>query len=105
MLLLAYLVELFPFHARAKGIAVFQWWGRAAGFFNQFVNPIGINSWGMCILFAFIGAAQQVSTGWKYYIGYCIFLLFEIAFVYFFFPETANRSLEELAFCEYVHIL
>ena len=42
----AYLVELFPFHARAKGIAVFQWWGRAAGFFNQFVNPIGINNAG-----------------------------------------------------------
>lgn len=38
----AYLVELFPYHARAKGIAIFQWWGRAAGFFNQFVNPIGI---------------------------------------------------------------
>ena len=37
-------------------------------------------------------------TGWKYYISYCIFLLFEIAFVYFLFPETSNRSLEELAF-------
>ncbi|PIL37643.1 MFS general substrate transporter [Ganoderma sinense ZZ0214-1] len=76
-----FLVELFPFHARAKGIAVFQWWGRAAGFFNQFVNPIGI-----------------ANAGWKYYISYCIFLLFEIVFVYFLFPETSNRSLEELAF-------
>lgn len=38
----AYLVELFPYRSRAKGIAIFQWWGRAAGFFNQFVNPIGI---------------------------------------------------------------
>ena len=38
----AFLVELFPYRARAKGIAIFQWWGRAAGFFNQFVNPIGI---------------------------------------------------------------
>ena len=72
---------MFPFHARAKGIAVFQWWGRAAGFFNQFVNPIGINN-----------------AGWKYYISYCIFLLFEIVFVWFLFPETSNRSLEELAF-------
>ncbi|KAL7282766.1 hexose transporter [Trametes coccinea BRFM310] len=76
-----YLVELFPFHARAKGIAVFQWWGRAAGFFNQFVNPIGIQN-----------------AGWKYYISYCIFLLFEAVFVWFLFPETSNRSLEELAF-------
>ena len=37
-----FLVELFPFHIRAKGIAIFQFFGRAAGFFNQFVNPIGI---------------------------------------------------------------
>lgn len=42
MFFAAFLVELFPFHVRAKGIAIFQWWGRAAGFFNQFVNPIGI---------------------------------------------------------------
>ncbi|KAI0758217.1 hexose transporter [Fomes fomentarius] len=76
-----FLVELFPFHARAKGIAVFQWWSRAAGFFNQFVNPIGINN-----------------VGWKYYISYCVFLLFEVAFIWFLFPETSNRSLEELAF-------
>ncbi|KAH9854869.1 hexose transporter [Lenzites betulinus] len=76
-----YLVELFPFHARAKGIAVFQWWGRAAGFFNQFVNPIGI-----------------ANAGWKYYISYCVFLLFEVIFVWFLFPETSNRTLEELAF-------
>ncbi|KAF7789433.1 hypothetical protein EIP86_000377 [Pleurotus ostreatoroseus] len=77
----AFLVELFPYHVRAKGIAIFQWWGRAAGFFNQFVNPIGI-----------------ANAGWKYYISYCIWLLFEVIFVYFLFPETSGRSLEELAF-------
>ncbi|PFH46569.1 hypothetical protein AMATHDRAFT_154518 [Amanita thiersii Skay4041] len=76
-----YLVELFPFHVRAKGITVFQWFGRMAGFFNQFVNPIGIGN-----------------AGWKYNISYCIFLAFEVVFVYFLFPETAHRSLEELAF-------
>ena len=42
-----FLVELWPYHVRAKGIAIFQWWGRAAGFFNQFVNPIGIANAGM----------------------------------------------------------
>ncbi|KAI0092120.1 hexose transporter [Irpex rosettiformis] len=76
-----FLVELFPFHVRAKGIAIFQWWGRCAGFFNQFVNPIGIQN-----------------AGWKYYISYCIFLAFEVVFVYFLFPETSGKSLEELAF-------
>lgn len=39
---IAYLVEVFPYHVRAKGIAVFQWFGRMAAFFNQFVNPIGL---------------------------------------------------------------
>ncbi|KAG5730071.1 Lactose permease, partial [Termitomyces sp. T112] len=76
-----FLVELFPFEVRAKGISVFQWFSRAAGFFNQFVNPIGI-----------------ANAGWKYYISYCVFLLFEVIFVYFLFPETHGRTLEELAF-------
>jgi len=52
-LLLAFLVELFPYHTRAKGISVFQWFSRMAGFFNQFVNPIGIKN-----------------AGWKYYIRF-----------------------------------
>jgi sugar porter (SP) family MFS transporter len=76
-----FLVELFPFAIRARGIAIFQWWGRGASFFNQFVNPIGIGN-----------------AGWKYYISYCVFLLFEVIFIYFMFPETAGRTLEELAF-------
>ena len=37
-------------------------------------------------------------SGWKYYISYVVFLLFEVVFVYFLFPETSGRSLEELAF-------
>ncbi|KAJ7694414.1 hexose transporter [Mycena rosella] len=76
-----FLVELFPFHARAKGITVFQWWGRMAGFFNQFVNPIGL-----------------AQSGWRFYISYVVWLAFEVVFVYFLFPETAHRTLEELAF-------
>ncbi|KAF5322318.1 hypothetical protein D9619_000144 [Psilocybe cf. subviscida] len=76
-----FMVELFPFHVRAKGISVFLWFGRMAAFFNQFVNPIGI-----------------ANAGWKFYISYCVFLLFEVLFVFFLFPETSGRSLEELAF-------
>ncbi|CRK39581.1 hypothetical protein BN1723_015527 [Verticillium longisporum] len=55
--------------------------GRLAGFFTTFVNPIGMDN-----------------AGWKYLIFYCCWLAFEVGFVWFMFPETAGRTLEELAF-------
>ncbi|KAK0443916.1 major facilitator superfamily domain-containing protein [Desarmillaria tabescens] len=76
-----FLVELFPFHVRAKGITVFQWFSRMAGFFNQFVNPIGI-----------------ANAGWKYYLSYVVWILIEVLTIYFLFPETAHKTLEELSF-------
>ena len=45
----AFLVELFPFHVRARGIAIFQWWSRGGAFLSQFVNPIGIDAVGVSI--------------------------------------------------------
>ncbi|EXJ53588.1 uncharacterized protein A1O5_13155 [Cladophialophora psammophila CBS 110553] len=76
-----YLVELWPYAERSRGIAVFQLFGRMAGFFTTFVNPIGLKN-----------------ISWKWLITYCCWLAFEICFVWFFFPETAGRTLEELAF-------
>lgn len=76
-----YLVELFPFTVRAKGITMQQWWVRAANFINTFVNPIGMDT-----------------IGWKYYIWYCCWISFEACCIYFLFPETSGRTLEELAF-------
>lgn len=76
-----FLVELFPFATRARGIALFQFFGRGAGFFNTFVNPIGLQN-----------------AKWKYLVSYCVWIAFEICVVYFLFPETSGRTLEELAF-------
>jgi len=76
-----FLVELYPFATRARGIALFQLFGRGAGFFNTFVNPIGMKN------------AQ-----WKYLLSYVVFLCFEITIIYFLWPETQGRTLEELAF-------
>ncbi|KAK3306699.1 general substrate transporter [Chaetomium strumarium] len=76
-----YLVELFPYQQRSKGIAVEQLTVRFAVFFNTYVNPIALDS-----------------IGWKYYIVYCVWILVEIATVYCLFPETYNRTLEELSF-------
>ncbi|KAI9574333.1 hypothetical protein HD554DRAFT_2165823 [Boletus coccyginus] len=76
-----YLVELFPFHVRARGITIYQWWCRGAAFLNQFVNPIGIDV-----------------AGWRWYIVYCVWNAFQVVFIYFVFPETSGRTLEELTF-------
>ncbi|KAF8550484.1 MFS general substrate transporter [Imleria badia] len=76
-----YLVELFPFHVRAKGIALYQMWCRGGGFFGDFVNPIGIDF-----------------AGWRWYIIYCVWNAFQVVFVYIMFPETSGRTLEELTF-------
>ena len=75
------MVEIFPFQQRSKGISVEQLAVRFAVFFNTYVNPIALDS-----------------IGWKYYIVYCIWILVEILTVYFLFPETHNRTLEELSF-------
>ncbi|KAK4235066.1 lactose permease [Achaetomium macrosporum] len=76
-----YMVEVWPYAERSSGIAVFQLFGRLASFFTTFVNPIGLRD-----------------VGWKYLISYCCWLAFEVVFVYFMFPETFGRTLEELAF-------
>ncbi|KAJ9139143.1 Lactose permease [Pleurostoma richardsiae] len=76
-----YMVEVWPYSERNRGLAVFQLFGRLAAFFTTFVNPIGLDN-----------------VGWRYLITYCAWLAYEIVFVYFMFPETFGRTLEELAF-------
>jgi hypothetical protein len=75
------MVEIFPFQQRAQGIAVEQLAVRFAVFFNTYVNPIALDA-----------------IQWKYYIVYCAWIVVEIATVYLLFPETHNRTLEELSF-------
>lgn len=77
------MVEVWPYTERSRGIAVFQLFGRLAGFFTTFVNPIGLRN-----------------ISWKWLIVYCCWLAYEVVFVWFLFPETAGRTLEELAFCK-----
>ncbi|KNG48898.1 major myo-inositol transporter iolT [Stemphylium lycopersici] len=76
-----YLVELFPYAQRTMGIGIEQMFGKLAGFFSIYVNPIAIDG-----------------IGWRYFAVYCGWITFEFLFVYFMYPETYNRTLEELAF-------
>jgi MFS family permease len=78
-----YLVELFPYAQRTMGIGIQQIFGKLAGFFNLNVNPIALRE-----------------IDWKYFAIYCGWITFEGLFVYFMYPETYGRTLEELAFCK-----
>lgn len=78
-----YLVELWPYAQRTMGVGVQQIFGKLAGFFSVNVNPVAIRG-----------------IGWKYFAIYCGWITFEGLFVYFMYPETYNRTLEELAFCK-----
>jgi Na+/melibiose symporter-like transporter len=81
------MVELFPYAERSRGISVEQFFVRGAGFFTTFVNPIGMDG-----------------AGWKYLIMYIVMICVEICTIYFFYPETQGRTLEELAFCKFFYI-
>lgn len=78
-----YLVELFPYAQRTMGIGIEQLFGKLAGFFSIYVNPIALDA-----------------IEWKYFAIYCGWIFFEFSFIYFMYPETYNRTLEELAFCK-----
>lgn len=49
-------------------------------FFNTFINPIALEE-----------------IGWKYYIFYCAWLAIEFVTIYYFYVETKNTPLEEIA--------
>ncbi|KAJ3575451.1 hypothetical protein NPX13_g4032 [Xylaria arbuscula] len=79
-----YLVEVFPYAMRARGITVFQFFGKAAQFFGTNVNPVGLD--------------PVSGIGWRFLIVYSVWILIEGILIYFLWPETSGRTLEELAF-------
>ncbi|KAL1864986.1 hypothetical protein VTK73DRAFT_5536 [Phialemonium thermophilum] len=76
-----YVTEVLPTHLRAKGTNIMQIAGTCALIFNGYANPVAMTA-----------------ITWKYYIVYCCVIAVEIVLVYFWFPETKGRSLEEIAF-------
>ncbi|KAI4861640.1 general substrate transporter [Hypoxylon rubiginosum] len=79
-----YLVEIFPFAMRARGISIFQFFGKCAQFFGTNVNPVGLD--------------PINGIGWKFLIVYCGWIAIEAVLMWWLWPETSNRTLEELAF-------
>ncbi|KAF8584667.1 general substrate transporter [Ramaria rubella] len=81
-LIVSYTVEILPFSIRAKGFNVFNFTISVALIFNQYVNPIAL-----------------ASIGWKYYLVYLCWLVFELLFIFRYLIEVRSgyRTLEETA--------
>lgn len=79
-LFISYPAEILPFQLRAKGIAVVLSTDAVACFFNQYVNPVAFTA-----------------IAWRYYCVFIGCLVVFLVLIYFLFPETKGRSLEEVA--------
>jgi MFS family permease len=79
-LVMAYPAEIWPYTLRAKGVALTSVSTYLALLFNQFVNPIALDS-----------------IAWKYYILYICLLVIILVTIYLTYPETRGYSLEEIA--------
>ncbi|KAJ1324607.1 hypothetical protein MN608_10675 [Microdochium nivale] len=76
-----YLLELWPYGQRTRGIGIQQMFGKCGLFFSNNVNPYALDA-----------------IGWKFMAVYCGWIAFEFIIVYLLYPETTGRTLEELAF-------
>lgn len=79
-LLLAYPTEIFPYSMRSKGVTIVLVMVNASLIISAFCNSIALDN-----------------IGWRYYIVFCVILLFVVLNTYFFYPETKGYSLEEIA--------
>jgi MFS family permease len=79
-LVFAYPIEIWPYTLRGRGVAFCQSITMFGLILSQFVNPIALKA-----------------IGWKYYTVFCVLLSIFTCLVYFIFPETKGRTLEEVA--------
>ncbi|KAH8896735.1 general substrate transporter [Thozetella sp. PMI_491] len=79
-LTVSYTVEILPFNIRAKGLTLCFCFTALSGVFNQYVNPLGLES-----------------LSWRFYFVYIAVLVIECLVIFFFFVETRGPTLEEIA--------
>lgn len=73
-------MEILPYKLRSRGFSVTLTTIFAAGFFNQYINPIALDK-----------------LAWRFYFVYIACLVVFIVIIWLLFPETAGRTLEEIA--------
>lgn len=74
-----YPIEVLSYSIRANGLAIFNGACYLAAFFNTYVIPYAMD-W----------------SGWGFYLISAFWCLVEVAVMYFYFPETAGMTLEEV---------
>lgn len=75
-----YSSEVFPTNIRSRGVAL-----ATSTYFLA------------CITFVTPGATAIATIGWRYFLVFACLTLVTVIVIYFFFPETKGKSLEELA--------
>ncbi|KAJ0120015.1 hypothetical protein J7T55_000868 [Diaporthe amygdali] len=76
----SYCVEIMPYNLRAKGLAIYLCVQQIANAFNQFVNPVALSA-----------------IAWRYYAVYIAVDCMYVIFIYLYFPETKQLSIEEVS--------
>lgn len=79
-LLYAYPTEIYPYELRGWGVALTLMLANTTLLIGQVANPVAMDR-----------------LGWRYYIVFCIIDALFFVCVYFLFPETKGKSLEEVA--------
>ncbi|KXH28039.1 low-affinity glucose transporter HXT1 [Colletotrichum nymphaeae SA-01] len=80
-LMVSYPVEIWPYRLRAKGLTVALMVSIGCVFFNTFVNPVALEA-----------------IEWKYYFVFLAVLVIMLISVWFYYPETRGRTLENMAY-------
>jgi len=75
-----YSSEIYPTNIRARGMAMAT--------FTYFAA---------CVTYVTPGATAIANIGWKYFLVFACLTAVSIVVIYFFYPETNQKSLEELA--------
>ncbi|KIW24258.1 uncharacterized protein PV07_09986 [Cladophialophora immunda] len=81
-LLVAYTLEVLPFHLRAKGIMIMNITVQAILALSAQTNPLAIHN---------------LPHAWNFWLLYTLWDFVEAVWVYFMFPETKGTTLEEVA--------